>query len=219
MSNESLELKDTVILFDRDLGVSIFQNFRGYNNLMDDAEWLLERTPQKSRGFIIRPVGRAKQAGVWIGEYSNRANRVVRQEILFDRGSSSLSKAVSNYATHKITERTLLDRVAIDALKKKLKSGIIRDFKYYLCPIQRFYASCVHIERVYEALKKYRDAEKIPYSVVAEEIEKTKPCDDVVMCPLMVPNSLERVLNLAKALRSRGMGEIGFLGSDLVKII
>jgi len=219
LPKEDLKLKDTIILFDRDLGLSIFQNFRGYNNLIDDAEWLLERTPQKSKGFIIRPVSKSEREGIWIGEYSRIDSQIKRQDLIFDSDAYLLNKIISDYAHHKITEKKLIEKIAIDTLKKKLKSRIVQDFKYYTCPTDRFYHSCVHVKKIYEELmRKYGKSRKIPYSLVAEEIMKTKPCEDVIVCPLMVPNLFERVLNLNKALKSRGLGEIKFLSPEIVEI-
>jgi len=220
LPKKELKLKDTIILFDRDSGVSIFQNFRGYNNLIDDAEWLLERTPQRSRGFLIRTVSTNGQDGIWIGEYDYNSSQIIRQDIIFDGNSFLLSKMISDYAAHKITEKRIMKKLAIDALKKKIKSKIVQDFKYYVCPIDRFYHSCIHIEKINETLKrKFEKGKKIPYSLVAEEIAKTKPCEEVIVCPLMVPNSFESVLNLNKALKSRKLGEIKIISPEIVEII
>jgi hypothetical protein len=215
-----LKLKDTIILFDRDIELSIFQNFRGYDNLLDDAEWLLERTPEKSRGFLIRPVSGSKRDGLWIGEYSHGRSQIDRQDLLFGNNAFALSKVISDYADHKIARKAFMKKITIQVLKKKLKSRVIQDFKYYICPTDRFYKSCVHVEKVYEQLtKKYGKGKRILYSQVAEEIEKTTPCEDVIVCPLMVPNLFERVLNLNKALKSRKLGETRLISSDTVEIV
>ncbi|MEM2111563.1 MAG: hypothetical protein QXX08_06765 [Candidatus Bathyarchaeia archaeon] len=220
MSARNLKLNDTIILFDRDLGISIFQNFRGYDNLIDDAEWLLERTPQKSRGFLIRPVNNDGRDGIWIGEYSYNSNKITRQDILFDRNASLLNKQISDYSAHKIAEKKMIKKLAIDVLKKKLKSEIVQNFKYYICPVDRFYYSCAHINKIYEALmRKYGRGKKILYSTVAEEIANTKPCEDVIVCPLLTPNTFERILNLKKAFKARKLGETLFISSDTMKII
>jgi len=220
LPEKNLELKDTMIMFDRDLGVSLFQNYKGYNNLADDAEWLLERTPQKSRGFIIRPVRKDHQDGVWIGEYDYRGNQINRQEFLFNSDASVFCVMIKNYAAHKISEKRLLEKLSIEDLRKTLKSTIVKDFKYYVCPVGRFYHSCTQVDRVYDALiKKYGRGKKVPYSEVAREIEYARPCEDVIVCPLMVPNLFERVLNLNNALKIRKLGEIKFTTSDNVEII
>ena len=220
LAEKNLELKDTMIMFDRDLGVSLFQNFKGYNNLADDAEWLLERTPQKSRGFIIRPVRKDHQDGVWIGEYDYRGNQINKQEFLFDSDASAFCVMIKNYSAHKISEKRLLEKLSIKDLRKILKSTIVKDFRYYVCPVDRFYHSCMQVDRVYDALlKKYGRGKKVPYSEVAREIECAKPCEDVIVCPLMVPNLFERVLNLNNALKIRKLGEIKFTTSDNVEII
>jgi hypothetical protein len=207
-----------MILFDRDADISIFQNFRGYNDLIDDGEWLLERTSQKSKGFIIRLISNGKQDGVWIGEYDCGSNQIIRQDILFDRNTSFLNKLVSNYLSNKITEKEIKRKIAVNELKKKIKSEIIQDFKYYFCPIDRSYYSCNHIKRIFdELIRKYGKNKKISYSEVAKEIEFTKP-SEVIVCPLIVPNVFERMLNLKKAIKSHKLGEIKLIRSDMVEL-
>jgi hypothetical protein len=220
LPDKNLELKDTMVLFDRDLGVSIFQNFKGYNDLADDAEWLLERTSQKSRGFIIRPVRKNNHDGLWIGEYDYRGNQINRQEFLFDSKASTLCLMIKNYVLHKVSEKRLLEKLSIESLRKTLKSTIVQDFRFYVCPANRFYRSCVQVDKIYaELIKKYGKGKKVHYFEVAKEIEKAKPCEDVVVCPLMVPNLFERILNLNNALRIRKLGEIRFTSSDNVEIL
>jgi hypothetical protein len=220
LPEKNLELKDTLILFDRDLGVFLFQNFKGYNNLADDAEWLLERTPQKSRGFIIRPVHKDRHDGVWIGEYDYRGNQINRQDFLFDSGASAFCKIIRKYIAHKVSEKRLMEKLNIEDLRKLLKSSIVKDFKYYVCPLNRFYNACIQVDKVYDAiLKKYGKGKKVSYSEVAREIENAKPCEDIIVCPLMVPNFFERVLNLNNALKTRKLGEIKFTTSDNVEIL
>jgi len=218
---ESLKLGSAIVLFDRDFGESFFQDFRGYGNLLDDAEWLLERTSQRSWGFMIRPVIDGERYGLWIGEYAPHNNQIVREEIIFDRSSSSISKLLFNYADHKISERKLSKKLALDTCKKKLKkSKIIQDFKHYICPIERFYKDCPHIERIYKIIKeKYGLGAKIRYSLVAEIIASIKPCEDVILCPLFSsPNTFERIISLNKALRSRKLGEIKIIDRNMVEI-
>ncbi len=220
MHEKGLELKDTIIIFDRDLGPSIFQNFRGYDDLADDAEWLLERFPQKSKGFVIRPLSRDGQHGLWLGEYDYNGNQISRQETLWDSNASLLSRRISDYASRRVAEKEIAKSVAIDRLKKTMKSKIILGFKYYLCPIDRSYYTCPHIQQIYDELtRKYGKNVKVPYALVAKEIETTKPCDEVIVCPLVVPNSFERILNLNKALKSRKLGEIRIISSDTVEIV
>jgi hypothetical protein len=220
LPDKNLELKDTLILFDRDLGVFLFQNFKGYNNLADDAEWLLERTPQKSRGFIIRPIHKDKHDGIWIGEYDYRGNQINRHDFLFDSDASVLCEIIRNYVAHKISEKRLMDKLNIEDLRRMLKSPIVKDFKYFACPLNRFYSSCVQVDKVYDViLKKYGKGKKVSYSDVAREIENAEPCEDVIVCPLIVPNFFERVLNLNNALKARKLGEIKFTTSDNVEIL
>jgi hypothetical protein len=45
------------------------------------------------------------------------------------------------------------------------------------------------------------------------------PCGDVIVCPLLVPNSFERVLNLNKDLKSRELGELRIKTSDIIEIV
>jgi len=220
LPEQNPKLKDTVILFDRDQGISIFQNIRGYNNLTDDAEWLLERTPQKSRGFILRPISKDGQEGIWVGEYTHAGNQITRQDLIYNRNGSAMSKMISDYAAHKITERKLIRKLNIRRLKKSLKSKVIQDFRYYVCPSDLFYPSCAHVTRLYEALiHRFGKGKKIHYALIAEEIAKTKLCEDVILCPLRVPNLFERVLNLNKALKSLGLGEIRLITSDMVELV
>ncbi len=219
LPEKGLRLKDTVIVFDRDQGISTYQNFRGYNNLVDDAEWLLERTLQKSRGFIIRPIAREKKEGIWVGEYNHEGSQINRQDLIFGNAASALSKLILSYADRRISEKTFIEKIAIKSLKKKLKSRIVQDFKYFICPPELIYGSCVHVEGVYKELAgKYGKGSRIPHIVVAEKIAETKPCADVVVCPLIAPNSFEGVLNLDKALRSRKLGGVRLVTSDMVEL-
>ncbi len=219
MPKKDLRLKDTIIFFDRDLGLSIFTNFSGYNDFLDDAEWLLERTSQRSCGFLLRPVSDGEREGVWIGEYNHKDNQITRDETLFDRNAALLSKLISDYASHKIGEKEIARRLNIDLLKKKIKSEIIQDFKYYTCPTDRFYKSCTNILEIYENLKgKYGGGGRIPYSLIVKEIANMEPCREVTICPIRVPNAFEKILNLNKALKSRRLGEIKFVDPGMVEI-
>ena len=165
---ENVMLEDLIILFDRDLGLSIYQNFRGYNNLLDDAEWLLERTSKKSWGFLIRPVSNGKQDGIWIGEYTYNGNNIVREELIFDNDTSEISRVMMNLANSRIDEEKFVKNLSIDLLRNKIDSKIIRDFKYYLCPIEKFYYSCPHILKIYKNLKqKFSEKNKILYTNVS----------------------------------------------------
>jgi hypothetical protein len=113
-----------------------------------------------------------------------------------------------------------MEKLNIEDLGKLLKSSIVKDFKYYVCPINRFYNSCIQVDKVYDAiLKKYGKGKKVSYSEVAREIENAKPCEDIIVCPLMVPNFFERVLNLNNALKTRKLGEIKFTTSDNIEIL
>ena len=219
MPNKELSLKDTMILYDRDMGISIYPNIRSYDNLKDDAEWLLERTPEKSRGFIIRPITKNTKEGIWIGEYKHKSNQINRQDLLLTEEASNLGKTITGHTHRRTTEKKLMEEIEISQLKKRLESKIIQDFRYYTCPPDRFYQTCTHIEKTYaELTAKHGKENPIPYTLVAQEIAKTKPCQDVTVCPLMTPNLFERVLNLNKALKSRKLGEIRFITSDIVEI-
>lgn len=218
---KNLNVGSAVVIFDRDFGSFFFQDFRGYGNLLDDAEWLLERTQQRSWGFIIRPISRDGCFGLWIGEYGPGSNRIIREEMLFDKNSSNISKNLFKYAGHEIEEEEIAKRIKIDYLKKKLsKSNIIRDFKHYICPEERFYKSCPYIEEIYRAIKKkYGTRVKISCSKISEIISSVDLCHDVVICPLTLPpNATERIINLNKALRSRGIGEIKIVDGDFAEV-
>jgi len=219
LPNKELILKGTVILYDRDQGISVYPNIRSYDNAVDDAEWLLERTPQKSRGFIIRPVTKNQKQGIWIGEYNHDGNQIERQNLVTDEQAQKLGKTITDYSDRKISEKKLIERIQIDQLRKKLKSSIIQDFKYYTCPTDRFYQTCSHIPKAYtELTRKYGKGTRIPYTLIAQEIARTKPCQEVTVCPLMTPNLFERVLNLNKALKTRKLGEMKSITSDTVEI-
>ena len=144
-----LQLTDIVILYDRDFGVSIFQNFRGYDSLLDDAEWLLERTPQKSRGFLMRVVVKNGRRGIWIGEYTQWKKQIGRQDFIFDESADSFSEIISDYANRKISEASFLEKIKIENLRRHLKSRIIQDFKYYYCPSYRYLHECPYIDKTY----------------------------------------------------------------------
>jgi len=215
---EDLQLTDIMIMYDRDFGISIFQNFRGYDSLLDDAEWLLERTHCRSRGFLIRVVMKGSKTGLWIGEYLYGKKGIVRQELIFQGYVGNISKAILDYASGRISENNLLRRIRIENLRE-LKSKIIRDFKYYYCPSNRFLYECSYVNEIYSRLvEKYGRENQIPYSLLAREIEKIEPCRDVIICPLVASNIFERILNLNKALKTRKIGEIKFVTPDFVEI-
>jgi len=215
---EDLQLTDIMIMYDRDFGISIFQNFRGYDSLLDDAEWLLERTHCRSRGFLIRVVMKGPKTGLWIGEYLYGKKGIVRQELIFQGYVGNISKAILDYASGRISENNLLRRIRIENLRE-LKSKIIRDFKYYYCPSNRFFYECSYVNEIYSRLvEKYGRENQIPYSLLAREIEKIEPCRDVIICPLVASNIFERILNLNRALKTRKIGEIKFVTPDFVEI-
>ena len=218
---DHLKLGGAIILFDRDYGVFFFQNFRGYSNLLDDAEWLLERTPQKSWGFIIRPIISGEQYGLWIGEYGPHKNQVIREEMIFDKKASTLSKMLFDYEAHKIDEKKIRRKLTLDSCKKLFcKSKIIRNFKYYTCPAEYFYKHCPYIEKIYKSLiEKYGRGSKVHYSLVIDEISSIKQCDNVLICPLMTANTFEAIMNLNKALRYRKTGEIKIVDQNMVEIL
>ncbi|MFQ6096050.1 MAG: hypothetical protein ACE5NN_07890, partial [Candidatus Bathyarchaeia archaeon] len=214
-----LQLSDTLILFDKNFGVSIFPNFRGYDNLVDDAEWILERNPE-SNGFILRPVSDGSHNGLWIGEYTYHSNEIRRHETLFDENAERISRLIMRYASREVSERELMKKLRIDLLKRRLKSEIVQDFRYYVCPDDFFYYRCGNIEIVYRSLKeKYGKNIRAPYSSVADDILTLSRCPDVVNCPLKAPNAFERIYNLNRALRSRGIGEIKFVSPGVVRIV
>jgi len=217
--HEELQLTDTVILYDRDFGISIFQNFRGYDSLLDDAEWLLERTPRKSRGFLMRVIVKEGKKGIWIGEYNQRGRQIGRQDFIFGDSAETISKMILDYVNRKISEETFLKKIKIENLRKNLNSRILRGFRHYYCPSYRFLYECPYVEKMYSKLiKRYGRNEKIPYSLLAEEIERMERCGDVVVCPLSVPNLFERILNLNKAFKTRKLGEIRFVTPDFIEI-
>ena len=117
--DRELDLKATIVVCDRDFGISIYPNFHGYDNLTDDAEWLLERTPQKSRGFIIRPITTNNQEGIWVGEY-NQHSQISRQDFLFCEQAHNLSKTITDYFQRKITDEKLIEKIDSGHLKKRL---------------------------------------------------------------------------------------------------
>ncbi len=219
MMQNNLQLMDTVILYDRDFGVSVFRNFRGYNSLIDDAEWLLERTTCKSQGFLMRVVVKNEVMGLWIGEYLQGRNQICRQELLFEDSAEEIVNLLIDYAEGRISEEDFLDRVKIDNLRKHLKSRIIRDFKYYGCPSDRFLYECPHVNEIYIRLvRKYGRGVKVPYSLIVKEIRLEEKCKDAILCPLAASNALERILNLNRALKTRGIGEIRFVSPDFIEI-
>jgi hypothetical protein len=119
----------------------------------------------------------------------------------------------------KISEESLLRRIRVENLRKSLNSEILRDFKHYRCPSYRFLHECPHVDKIYSRLtERYGKGEKVPYSLVVEEIEGMETCEDVIVCPLFVPNLFERLLNLSKAFKSRRLGEITFAEPDFVEI-
>lgn len=219
MTQEELQLTDTVILYDRDYGISIFQNFRGYDSLLDDAEWLLERTQRRSRGFIMRIIIRNGKRGVWIGEYAQGEKQIRRQDFIFEDSAEAVSKMILDYVNRKISEENLLGKIRIENLRKHLNSRIIRDFKHYRCPSYRFLHECPYVDKMYSRLtERYGKGKKIPYSLLTEEIERIETCRDVIICPLTVPNLFERTLNLNKAFKTRRLGEIRFTAPDFIEI-
>lgn len=222
VDSEGLKLGGVIVLFDREIGALFFQNFRGYGNLSDDAEWLLERTPQRSWGFLMRPIVHNELYGLWIGEYGPVSNRVIREERLFDENSSAISRILLKYGDGEVDEGEVYRRLTIKSLKRRLpNSKIIRDFKYYFCPRERLYRDCPHVERIYRAIKeRYGVGARIHYSAVADIIFSMKPCDDIIICPLhSSPNKFESIIKLNMALRSRKIGEIKIIDRSLVEIV
>jgi len=219
MIQGDLRLMDTVILYDRDFGVSIFRNFRGYDSLLDDAEWLLERTTNKSQGFLMRVVVKDGVRGLWIGEYLQGRNQICRQELIFGDSAEEIANLFIDYAEGRVSEGDFLDEVKIDNLRRRLKSRIIRDFRYYGCPSDRFLYECPHVDEIYIRLvRKYCRGVKVPYSLIVKEIRLEERCDDAILCPLAASNALERILNFNRALKTRGIGEIKFVSTDFVEI-
>jgi len=214
-----IELKDILILFDRESGISIFPNLRGYDDPVSDVEWVLERNPS-SKGFILRPIVCDGRYGLWIGEFTGYGNEVTRHEETYDREASRISRLIMKYSSHEITERKLIEMLSIDALKRRLKSDIIRGFKYYTCPRERFYQSCGEVGRIYRELKgRYGKGRRISYSSIADEIAEMVRCEDVVVCPLKAPNAFERIHNFDRALKSRGIGGIKFVKPGIIEIL
>lgn len=219
---ENLKLGSIIVLFDRDLGTLFFRDFRGYGNLLDDAEWLLERTPQRSWGFMIRPITDGKRYILWVGEYSPHINQIVREEIISDRRASVISRILFSYADHKISERSVSKKITIENCKRiLLESKIIRDFKYYICPRERFYKGCTHIKEIHRAImERYNPGTKIRYSALAEMISEIKPCNDVIICPLLSSsNPFERIIILNEALKRCRLGEIKIIDQNMMEII
>lgn len=217
-----LKIGGAIVLFDRDFGKFFFQDFKVYGNLLDDAEWLLERTGHRSWGFMIRPVIQDGRYGLWIGKYAPQKNQVIDEEIIFNENSSHISKILFEYANHKISEREIKKRLSVEILKKKLpESRIIQGFKYYTCPAERFYKKCRHINEIYRVLReRYGSGARVRSSQVAEIISTANLCKDVQVCPLTLsPNAFERVITLDKALRSRKIGEIRIISGDIMLII
>jgi len=220
LTREEIQLTDTMILYDRDFGIFIFQNFRGYDSLLDDAEWLLERTLQRSRGFIMRVILKDGKKGLWIGEYHQGEKQIRRQDFLFNDSVEAVYKIITDYMNGKISEKKILRKIRVEDLKKRLNSRIIRAFKHYHCPQYLFLYECPYVRSIYlKLVEKYGKGKRIPYSLVAEEIEHIERCGDVIVCPLATPNLLERILNLKKAFKTRKLGEIKFISPDFVEIL
>lgn len=218
---KELSIGSVIIIFDRNFGRFIFRDVRGYGNLLDDAEWLLERTPQRSWGFMIRPIIQDGFCGLWVGEYKPDINQVIREEILFSKGSSAISKLLLKYVENKVSEKEINRRVNVDVLKRMLpESNIIQNFKYYICPEEKFYEKCPYIERIYRILgEKYGLFARLHYSQVAEIISNINKCQDVLICPLLAsPNTFERILILNKVLKSRKIGEVKVVDKSTVKV-
>lgn len=218
--SKDIRFGDIILIIDRDLGKLVFRDFKGYGSLLDDAEWLLERTPQRSWGFMIRPVIKEKGYGLWIGEYMPGNNRVLREEMHFSRGASAISKLLLRYSENKISERAINKILNVDTLRSKLpESNIIQDFKYFICPEERLYSKCPRVEEIYRAiLERSGSFSRLHYSQVAEIISRINKCNDVIICPLTAPpNAFERIFTLNKVLRSRRIGEIN-IDESAIKI-
>ncbi|MEM1514799.1 MAG: hypothetical protein QXH24_01925 [Candidatus Bathyarchaeia archaeon] len=212
---KNIKVGSIIIIFDRDFGRLIFRNVRIYENLLDDAEWLLERTPQRSWGFMIRSIIKEKHYGLWIGEYMPDNNKVIREEMLFSKGSSVISKILLKHSENRVSDKEVDRKINIDTLKKMLpESNIIRDFKHFTCPEERFYNRCPCIEEIYKIIgERCSYAPRLYYSRVAEIIFRVNKCHDVIICPLQAsPNALERIFVLTKILQSRRIGKIKVIG-------
>ncbi|MEM2320834.1 MAG: hypothetical protein QXS79_03000 [Candidatus Bathyarchaeia archaeon] len=188
--------------------------------MLDDAEWLLERTPQKSWGFMIRPIIHEKQYGLWIGEYMPN-NKITREEILFGGGSSTISELLLEYEESRVGEREIDRKIDIETLRRTLpESNIIQDFKYFVCPEERFYNRCPRLEEIYKAIKeRCGSAKRLHYSQVAVIISGIDKCYDVIICPLLAsPNALERILIFDKILRSRKIGRMKIADRNIIEV-
>lgn len=221
-SLKNMKLGETILVFDRDHGRIIFRGVRGYGNLLDDAEWLLERTPQRTWGFMIRSIINNGQYGLWIGEYTPSSDKVTREETIFSRGSSTLSKLLLKYDNGIISEKEINRRINdVETLRKLLpESNIIRDFQYFVCPKERLYSRCPHVGEIYEALKeRYYSAGRLHYFQAAEIMSKINKCRDVIICPLTAsPNALESLLLLDKVLRNRKIGCIRIVDRNNIEL-
>jgi len=212
-----LRLKDILILFDGNSGFSVFQNLRGYDDPIDDAEWILERNP-RTKGFILRPVSYGDKEGLWIGEYGYSSKMIVRYEVLHDKEALQVGRLIIDYGHRKITEREAMDKLSLNSLKEKLRSEIVRSFKYFECPLEHFYYTCGEVKRVYELLRNTYDGKMVSYSKVADDTSVIARCSEAVICPLRVPNAFERIYNLDRAVKSRGLGEIKLISPGIMQL-
>lgn len=167
----------------------------------------------------MRPVSKREENGIWIGEYVSKYNRVNRQDLLFDKGSSTIYHLIMDYSNGKTSERFVMEKIRLPLLKRMLESRIVQDFRYYMCPAQRFYGYCINVEKAYGYLiEKFGKDQVICYSAVAKAIESVNSCDNVIICPLSVPNIFIRVLNFNKSLNSSGIGKLKFIANGKIQI-
>ena len=217
MSGTSILLTDILIVFDRNLGVSVFKNLRGYDDPIDDAEWLLERNPM-SQGFIIRPVSDGYRDGLWIGAYRQGLSRIVRHEVLYDEGAREIADLIKRYHYGEVGEREFMGRMNIEFIKGRIDSPIVHEFRYGRCPQDHYYYVCGEVDRVYNVLLERFGGRRIPLSCMADLVLEENKCSNATLCPLKVSNAFERIYNLNRALKIRRKGEIIFNDDGTVEV-
>jgi len=176
---------------------------KGFNDLIEDAEWLLERTSTKINGFIIRPIRNGDGEGLWIGEYI--ANKITREEKIYDENARKIRKIIEEYDAE--GEEDIKNKIGIDLLREELKSKIVQDFRYFWCPEKREILKCPNIETIRNKVRgetKKSDGTIRDFEIagIINDVNKNNPCPHTNMyCPLRDPNEFNRVINYERMVR------------------
>jgi hypothetical protein len=200
-------LKDAVYVFDEKYPVVIFPNPKFSSNFIFNIECLLENNDKYKRGLALKEMDANRFQGVWVGEYNRRKyNRVkiLRSELVFGFSIESAIKSLGENSTEKLNIKYLKR-----ALKSRLRSKVVMNFRYLGCQEERK-SWCLN-----RILKQYdKTSGEINYLELGDMISKLLKCKDVLLCPLRKANSMDRVYNFAEMLSMNSDKKVEFVSGS-----